>query len=125
MGMLKTFTLVLAVGATLALPAFPLRAQDDVARIFAICTGRFSAALEHAWLVGGEDIGLASQRRAAMLALLEAVAGADDVRMMALRLEAKAGQSALMSRASFARDKNAALRSAQLLQDCADLIGSS
>lgn len=125
MGMLRTFTLALAVGQALALPPAPLRAQDDLARLFAVCTGRLSAAMEHAWLMGGPEAEAAGQQRAAMLSLLEAVADPHDKRLMALRVDAKAAQSALMSRAIFAQDKVAAVRSAQLLQGCTDLIGSS
>lgn len=95
-------------------------------REFAVCTGRFSALVEHQWLVDGPASEPSERTRDALWSLAEAVARPGEATVaMAWRVEAKAGQKALLVRGHFAGDRAAEMRSAQLLQACADLIGQS
>ncbi len=81
----------------------PARATDLVTT-FAQCTGRYSAHMEHQWLIGApaEDI---VADRAAMIALLDAVMPKTRAReTLAKRIEAKFAQARLLARASFNDD---------------------
>nr|MCU0903680.1 hypothetical protein [Tabrizicola sp.] len=93
---------------------------------FAVCTGRYSALVEHQWLVDGPASNATAGTRDSLWALVEAVAGPSEARAaLNWRIEAKVAQKALLDRAYFAQDRVAERRSAQLLQGCADLIGQS
>lgn len=119
---LETFLAALAVGFVAGSPA----TADPLLRDFAVCTGRFSALVEHQWLVDGPGSEASSGVRDNLWALVEAVAGPGEAATaMNWRIEAKVAQKALLDRAYFAKDPAAEKRSAQLLQGCADLIGQS
>jgi hypothetical protein len=119
---MKTLLAVLAFGAFSTSPAM----ADPLLRDFAVCTGRYSALVEHQWLVDGPASDLSAGARDSLWALVEAVAGPGEARRaMTWRIEAKVAQKALLDRAWFAADRVAEKRSAQLLQACADLIGQS
>ena len=122
MGMLRTLTLSATVGQMLLLTPAPLRAMEDPARLFAICTGRLSAVMEQSWLDGGPAADMAGLRRAAMLSLLEAVADPLDSDLLALRVQAKAVQADLLARARFAQDPVAALTADRLEGECLALM---
>ncbi|MDP3197113.1 hypothetical protein [Tabrizicola sp.] len=99
---------------------------DPLLRQFAICTGRYSALVEHQWLVDGPASEGSAGVRDSLWTLAEAVAGpAEAAAAMGWRIDAKVAQRGLLDRAYFARDAAAEKRSAQLLQACADLIGQS
>lgn len=99
---------------------------DPVLRDFATCTGRYSALVEHQWLVDGPASEQSARVRDSLWALVEAVAAAEDAtQAMAWQIEAKAGQKALLARAWSRGDRAAEERSAQLLEACADLVGQS
>ena len=99
---------------------------DPLLREFAICTGRYSALVEHQWLVDGPASEVSARQRDNLWALAEAVVGPGQAATaMNWRIEAKVAQKALLDRAWFAADRAAERRSAQLLQGCADLIGQS
>lgn len=101
-------------------------AADPLLRQFAVCTGRFSALVEHQWLVDGPASEGSAVMRDSLWSLVEALAGAQETKAaMGWRVEAKAGQKALLARAHFTGDRAAEMRSAQLLQACADLVGQS
>lgn len=118
---LGTFLAVLTLG-TIACPA----AAELLLRDFAVCAGRFSALVEHQWLVDGPASEASARQRDSLLSLIEAVAGPDETgAAMAWRIDAKVSQKQLLDRAWFAGDAAAEVRSAQLLQACADLIGQS
>lgn len=118
---LETFLAVLTLGMCNA-PA----AADPLLRDFAICTGRYSALVEHQWLVDGPASEQSARVRDALWSLVDALATPEEARAaMGWRIEAKAGQRALLARAWFDGDAGAKKRSAQLLQACADLIGQS
>jgi hypothetical protein len=119
---LETFLAALAVGFVTGSPA----TADPLLRDFAVCTGRFSALVEHQWLVDGPASNASAGVRDNLWALVEAVAGPGEAATaMNWRIEAKVAQKALLDRAFFALDRVAEKRSAQLLQACADLIGQS
>lgn len=99
---------------------------DPLLREFAVCTGRFSALVEHQWLVDGPASEVSARQRDDLWALVEAVAEPAEAQVASnWRIEAKVAQKALLDRAWFATDRVAEKRSAQLLQACADLIGQS
>lgn len=119
---LETLLAVLAVGVAATSPA----TADPLLRDFAVCAGRYSALVEHQWLVDGPASEVTALQRDALVDLVDAVmADGMEAAAMAWRIEAKAGHAQLLSRAHFGRDRLAAERSAQLLQGCADLIGQS
>lgn len=93
---------------------------------FAVCAGRFSALMEHQWLVDGPASEQTARHRAAMLSLVDAVqSNGNAVQAMHWRVSAKVAHAGLLSRAHFAQDAVAARQSDALLQGCRDLIGHS
>jgi hypothetical protein len=109
-----------------AAPAFALGNGSAALHQFAVCAGRFSALMEHQWLVDGPASEQTALHRAAMLSLVEAVQGDGDAKQaMHWRITAKVAQAGLLSRAHFAQDAVAARQSDALLQGCRDLIGQS
>jgi hypothetical protein len=119
---LETFLAALAVGLVTHCPA----GADPLTRMFAVCTGRYSALVEHQWLVDGPASESSARQRDSLWAVVEAVALPEEAKAaLAWRIEAKVAQRALLDRALFNGDAAAEKRSAQLLQACADLIGQS
>ncbi len=118
---LETFLTAMAVGFASG-PA----TADPLVREFAVCSGRYSALVEHQWLVDGPASDASAGTRDTLWALVEAVAEpGESAKAMRWRIEAKMAQRALLDRGFFAQDQAAEKRSAQLLQGCADLIGQS
>ncbi len=110
----------------LGVMATPTHASDALSDMFASCTGRLSAQLEHAWLVGTPSEEIQAQRQA-MVTLLEAVMTPDRGRqVLAIRIDAKHAQAALLTRATFnddAEDAEWALRRAEVeVAHCASLL---
>jgi hypothetical protein len=110
MSVLRTISVALA--ATLAATpggALPL-SPSERALVFAACAGRYSAEMEHDWLLRPAQSPAAEARRDAFLDLLEAVApdAVDDGMPahlpLSTRIEEKAAQSALLHRATFHLD---------------------
>lgn len=106
MGGLKTYGVLMCL--IWALHAAPVRAglsADDQLRSFAICAGRFSALLDHERLMENGAPDLVRSDRISMLELLDAVMPADRVReVLSWRINAKAAQAALLTRATFSND---------------------
>jgi hypothetical protein len=109
-------TISVALAATLAASpggALPL-SPSERAFAFAACAGRYSAEVEHHWLLHPASSPTAETRREAFLALLDAVApdaiddGVPPHLLMATRIEEKAAQAALLQRAAFHLDPLAA-----------------
>lgn len=120
MGALRTHV---AAGLILISQALPLRA--DALPLFAACTGRFSALIEHQWLMG-EPSEPAMAEREAMLGLLDAAGGGQQA--MALRIEAKAAEAALLRAATFGPESRrpwAAARAKALIADCRRLLSGA
>jgi hypothetical protein len=113
--------------ACLALPllAQPVAAEDAALRLFATCTGRLSAVVEHQWLTGGAGAGSTQAARDAMEGLVQAATPAgDEARVMGWRVEAKLAQKALLARAVFGGSgrEGAAERAEALLVECRGLL---
>ncbi len=106
--------------------AYPA-AAGDVFRGFASCAGRYSAEVEHAWLMQDPAAEQHEERRAAFLSMLEAL---DPVRTgpeaLNHRVAAKAAHAGLLGQAAFAPDpvhRTVARRLAQSHQAaCAGLL---
>jgi hypothetical protein len=99
---------------------------DPLLKDFAICAGRFSALVEHHWMVDGPASDASAGTRDSLLALVEAVQDrGSEATVMGWRIEAKAAQKALLTRAHFAKDGVAKKRASELLQACAALVGQS
>lgn len=132
MGRAKTY---LASLFLLAIAAFPLRAVTfdaaELARNFASCLGRYSATMEHEWLLG-RDGAQASAARRQFEALLEAVApdarmaGLGGAQFLHIRIEAKQAQAQLLTYASFGLDPRRArlarANAERLLDGCRMLV---
>jgi hypothetical protein len=86
--------------AVLLAPVPDLAAGGPLFSVFATCTGRYSAELEHAWLYGHEAPEEIGQRRQSFEHLLDA-AMPDDQRASALdlRIQAKVAHAGLLSQA--------------------------
>ena len=76
-------------------------APDPYARL-AICVGRFSALLEHQWLIGGADANATATARQTMLNLLDTAPMSDPVAQLARRIEAKQLLARVLQRADLA-----------------------
>ncbi len=117
---LKTLSLGLAMTFLMAGAA---QALDDLTREFAYCTGRYSAEMEHAWLVNDPDAEEQAARRASFVSLLEAVApsGSGPV-VLNHRISAKVAQAALLARATFDDDpeirRQSRAQASHLLKSC-------
>lgn len=119
---LEIFLTAMAVGFVAQGPA----TADSLLRDFSVCAGRYSALVEHQWLVDGPASEVSARQRDSLLALIEAVQGpGQHATALNWRISAKVAQAALLARAHFGRDAGASDRSAQLLQACATLIGQS
>ncbi|MFY0632305.1 MAG: hypothetical protein JXQ91_00710 [Vannielia sp.] len=110
----------------LLLLALPARAEP-LEMQFAACTGRFSALMEHQWLLPDPAVEQTTRRRAAMISLLEAVMPPDTGReVLARRIEAKYAQAVLLTRATFNDDPDdarwAATRAEAAIASCAALL---
>jgi hypothetical protein len=117
----------LRIFACLALPllAQPVAAEDATLRLFATCTGRMSAVVEHQWLIGGAGSDVTQAARDAMEGLVEAATPpGDEARVMGWRVEAKLAQKALLARAAFGGSGQdmAATRAEALLAECRGLL---
>ncbi|WP_238365830.1 hypothetical protein [Mesobacterium pallidum] len=106
-----------------------LRAED-LTISFATCTGRFSAAMEHGWLMGAASDRLEAER-AAMIHLLEAVTPAGLApeaghALLHRRIEAKFAHARLLQRGTFSTDPAEARRALRLaeihLSSCRSLL---
>ncbi len=125
MGDLKTFL----VAMTLSLPAQAGEMAASFAPVdnqllqFATCAGRLSALMEHQWLIDGPASERTAKEVAAFSDLVQALIAPDQGRrVLALRIEAKVAQRALLMQADFGRDPrltaHAARRAAELIGAC-------
>jgi hypothetical protein len=119
---LETFLTAMAVGFAGCGPA----SADPLLREFAVCAGRFSALVEHQWMVDGPASDASAGTRDNLLALVAAVEEPGmAAKVMGWRIEAKVAQKALLTQAHFAKDALAERRASELLQACAALVGQS
>lgn len=102
---LKTIVAAIVTVSTLA---HPVQAARSLHHVFADCAGRFSAEVEHAWLIQNSQSDLLAYQREAFIALVEATGGDREGHSLNLRIEAKAAQAALLSEARFGTDADRA-----------------
>lgn len=103
MGEMKTLSFALLL--LLPLPA----SGQPLAALFAACTGRYSAEMEHAWLVQDDRAGHYEEKRGQFIELLEAVVPVENRRAaLHLRIEAKMAHARLLTQASLSADQDRA-----------------
>jgi hypothetical protein len=100
--------------------------SDDPLYLFATCTGRLSALMEHQWIVDGPASDRTRQDRDAMLSLVEAaMREGEAVQVMAWRIEAKAAHAALLAQSrspDAAQAKRAERQAGVLMQGCSAIM---
>lgn len=107
----------LLCAATLSLStAFGALADVSLAQVFASCAGRYSAEMQHAWLVDGSQAAEFKGKRDVFVSLTEASASNEAVsQLLNNRIEAKHAHAQLLTTAQFQTDRrraNAAMRMA-------------
>ncbi len=107
--------------------ASPASAFGDLWPVFAQCAGRYSAELEHAWLMGDRDAAMPKERRAHFVALAESVMPPDaGGAALDHRISAKVAQAALLQRAAFGESAEARKSAAEVarghIQSCGRLL---
>ncbi|MEC7299627.1 hypothetical protein [Pseudooceanicola nitratireducens] len=103
----------LTLGLLLALPGATHAAPADLGdpvMIFAGCAGRFSAEMEHSWLIGRDETAVRGKRLAMIDLVDAALPPGRGPEVLARRIEAKFAQAMLLQRASFSRDAGTASR---------------
>ena len=101
MSSLKTLALTFAV----VFAAAPALSTGSLHQLFAGCAGRFSAEMEHAWLMGKVEADLFEDRRRTFLSLVEAVMPADSARdVLRHRIENKMAHASLLTISTFGSD---------------------
>lgn len=77
--------------------------REDIAYRFAACAGRFSAEMEHGWLMNDPRADVIAQERSAFVKLVEAALPTGQGRaVLSHRIEVKLAHAALLQHASFA-----------------------
>ncbi len=103
------------------------RSETDLVSAMASCAGRYSAELEHAWLMDDPRSEILSRQRENTLSILEAITTADAARdILNLRIDAKHAHARLLTMASFgtapSETKWAKRQSRLFLQNCAAML---
>jgi hypothetical protein len=106
----------IALGLTLlTLPAHAMDAGLSIT--FATCTGRFSAEMEHAWLLNDARHVEFEHRRQQFIELLDAVVRPGERRdMLDTRIDAKMAHANLLYQVSFSGDQATAARALRRAQ---------
>ena len=102
MGILRTivFSVLSLLSAGTAL------ANDTPLHTFASCAGRLSAVMEHQWLMRDPASEQTKERRATMLALVDAIMAPEQDRdVLTWRVDAKQAHAVLLTRATFNTDR--------------------
>lgn len=96
---------MMATIAALLASSSMLFAHDTPVDAFADCAGRYSAEMEHAWLMGTDGADVMQERRASFVALLDASMPAQAGRIILnRRIEAKFAHAALLQLADLGPD---------------------
>ncbi|MEX0339551.1 MAG: hypothetical protein AB3N11_10975 [Arenibacterium sp.] len=99
---LRTSALLCVVLLVLARPA---AASDEIYNVFAGCAGRFSAEMEHAWLMGDAAADEYESQRHTFISLTEAAIPAEKTRaVLHHRLDHKLAHASLLTIATFGQD---------------------
>ena len=129
MGKMKTFFVMVSLALPVQAGTLTLAPQPGEEQVyqFATCAGRFSALMEHQWLVDGPASDQTAVIVANMSALVQAVlTEGQGRRALAWRIEAKAAQRALLMQADFGADiplrQRAQARTEVLLGACRALL---
>jgi hypothetical protein len=102
MSSLKTFLTILLI-----LPLPTHAAENPLVSVFASCTGRLSAELQHAWLLNDPDAKIIEHRRAQFIDLIQAVTPPEQLRhSLNLRIDAKMAHAELLTVADFSNDSD-------------------
>lgn len=120
---------LLTVGL-IAATLFPATAKadgHDLVRDFAACAGRYSAKMEHLWLMGhaAEE---AQRRRMAFVELLDALVpdayanGLSPRRVLAWRIDAKFAYAAMLQQDTFSSAAPQVARTNMVLTFCDELL---
>ena len=102
-------------------------AEPTLLRDFATCTGRFSAEVEHSWLMESAEADHKEVLYENMAALLASVTSREDAtQALSMRIDAKAAHAQLLLQAAFGWDAvqraSSKQRAAELLSACSSLI---
>lgn len=96
---------ILVAGALTILGLMPVSSRDVDFQTFAGCAARYSAEMEHAWLMSDPIADELQDRRSQFLALLEATIPADRGRdVLSYRIETKLAHASLLTLATFNSD---------------------
>lgn len=107
-----------AATTVLALLASPLHASMalDYPKEFAVCAGRYSAMMEHAWLMQSAEADSYERMRETFITLVEAIdEGPGSVRFHR-RIDAKFAQASLLHLATFSSEPAVARRAEQQVE---------
>lgn len=100
---------ILVAGALTISGLAPVSSRDIDFRTFAGCAARYSAEMEHAWLMSHPTAEELQDRRLQFLALLDATVPADQARnVMNYRIETKLAHASLLTLATFNDDERRA-----------------
>ena len=104
MSVLKTFVIALFLA-----PSTLQAMETDLVALFSSCTGRYSAEMEHAWLIGDERSDQLEHRRDQFASLILAVTPKEQRReSLNLRISAKLAHASLLTQARFSQDRDRA-----------------
>lgn len=123
MGILKTLCLSLSLVGL----APQARADESLLRQVSECVGRFSAQMEHLWLVQDGAPDVIERQRAHLIDILETLTTTENAtRVLAGRIDAKVAHASLLSRATFSGDSRisawAAARAEDNIRLCGDIV---
>lgn len=99
--------LALAISACAALPSHAMT-PIDLPYEFATCAGRYSAMMEHAWLMRLPEAETYAKMRSAFISLLEATDDGPEKIRLGQRIDAKVAQANLLRTATFQSDADLA-----------------
>lgn len=109
MGSLKTILFLF-----LFLPISAKASERSLLTAFASCTGRYSAEVEHGWLIPNDRSDEVASRHRQFVDLLNAtVRPRERIQALNLRIDAKAAHAALLKEATFSGDETRARRATQ------------
>lgn len=98
------------LAALLIAPVTGNATEQAWAPVFASCAGRYSAELEHAWLMQDDRATQIADHRRHFIDLIDATAPRAQLRdLLNVRIDAKLAHATLLSLATFSKDEDRAL----------------
>ena len=114
---MKTFLCMVGFAICAGGQAAALSQSDRLDRVFAGCAGRFSAEMEHAWLMGDSESDALQAQRSAFVSLLEAATPEGQERsILSYRIDTKLAHASLLTLATFTDDEQQAQTARSLAQ---------